>query len=64
MTIGMALSVLAQPEISKLIEGCHLSRLDLRQAVDTYTEFWLGAILPAPEKQDLETFASPSAIPA
>lgn len=45
MTIGMALSVLAQPEMSKLIEGCHLSRLDLRQAVDTYTEFWLGALL-------------------
>ncbi|MBS1802808.1 MAG: TetR/AcrR family transcriptional regulator [Acidobacteria bacterium] len=53
-TLGMALTVLAQPELSKLIDGCHISRLDLREVVDTYTQFWLGALLPS-DKDHVQT---------
>jgi AcrR family transcriptional regulator len=64
MTMGIALTVLAQPEISKLIEGCHLSRLELRQVVDTYTEFWLGALVQPCQKEPLETFPSAQVLSA
>lgn len=45
MTAGIALTVFAQPELSKLIEGCRLSQLDSREAVEIYSQFWLGALL-------------------
>ena len=64
VTLGMALSVLAQPEISKLIEGCHLSRLDLRQVVDTYTEFWLGALMPSSQKEPADSFSGAEVLSA
>jgi len=53
-TLGMALTVLAQPELSKLVDGCHISRMDLRDVLETYTQFWLGALLP-PEKEPLQS---------
>jgi len=38
--------------VSRLIESCHLSKLDFREVLDTYTQFWLGAILPDKEQAD------------
>jgi AcrR family transcriptional regulator len=64
MTMGIALTVLVQPEISRLIEGCHLSRLELRQVVDTYTEFWLGALVQPCRKEPLESFSSEQVLSA
>jgi len=64
MTIGLALTILAQPEVSKLIEGCHLSRLELRQVVDTYTEFWLGALVQPCQKDPLQSFSSTEVLSA
>jgi AcrR family transcriptional regulator len=49
MTLGIALTVFAQPEISKLIEGSRFSKLDTREVVERYSEFWLGVLLqPVP----------------
>jgi len=50
-TLGMALTVLAQPELSKLVDGCHISRMDLRDVLEAYTQFWLGALLPSEKEQ-------------
>jgi AcrR family transcriptional regulator len=63
-TLGIALTVFAQPELSKLVEGCRLSSMDRREAVETYSQFWLGALLPAPEKHPRETFAPAEAVSA
>ena len=46
MTAGIALTVFAQPELSTLIDGCRLSKFDTRQAVEAYSAFWLGALVP------------------
>ena len=46
MTTAIALSVIAQPELSKVIQGCRLSKLDSRRAIDEYTGFWLSALVP------------------
>jgi AcrR family transcriptional regulator len=61
---GIALTVFAQPELSKLIEGCHLSRMDSRQVLETYTQFWLGALLPPQENRALEPFPPSEAMSA
>lgn len=56
MTLGIALTVFAQPELSKLIEGCRLYKLDSREVVETYSAFWLGALMPSDEKRALNVF--------
>ncbi len=53
MTAGIALTVFAQPEISNLIDGCRLSKLDTRQAVEAYSAFWLGALVPSSQERSL-----------
>ncbi len=53
MTAGIALTVFAQPELSNLIDGCRLSKLDSRQAVEAYSAFWLGALVPSPQERSL-----------
>jgi len=53
MTAGIALTVFAQPEISNLIDGCRLSQLDTRQALETYSAFWLGALVPSSRERSL-----------
>ena len=63
-TLGIALTVFAQPELSKLVEGCRLSSMDRREAVETYSQFWLEALLPALEKHLQESFASDEAVSA
>lgn len=47
MTLGIALTVFAQPELSKVIEGCRISKMEIRDLVETYSEFWLGALVPS-----------------
>ena len=47
MTAGIALTVFAQPELSNLIDGCRLSKLDTRQTLEAYSAFWLGALVPS-----------------
>jgi len=56
-TTGIAMTVFAQPELSKLIVGCGLSKMDSREAVETYTRFWLGALLPTVEQTSLKVFS-------
>ena len=51
MTAGITLTILAQPELSKLVQGSQLSRLDSRQAIEAYTNFWLGALVPSPQER-------------
>jgi len=64
MTVGIALTVFAQPDLSKLIEGCVLSKMDSRAVVETYTQFWLGALVPSHEKRSLRPFTATEAIGA
>lgn len=62
--LGIVLTVFAQPELSRLIEGCRLSSMDRREAVERFSQFWLEALLPTPEKNLHETCASPEAVSA
>jgi AcrR family transcriptional regulator len=50
MTTAIALTVMAQPELSKVLEGCRLSKLGSRNAVDQYTSFWLKVLVPSEEE--------------
>ena len=63
-TLGMALTVLAQPELSKLVDGCHISKLDLRNVAETYTQFWLTALLPQDKEQLQPSHALSLELPA
>lgn len=63
-TLGIALTVFAQPELSKLVEGCRLSSMNRREALETYSQFWLGALLPTAEKHLQETFEPSEAVSA
>lgn len=51
VTAAMALTVIAQPELSKLISGSGLGRLGGREAIDEYSRFWLKILLPSPREQ-------------
>jgi len=44
MTAAIMLTVFAQPELSRFVEGCRLSRLDSRQTIEAYTTFWLSTL--------------------
>ena len=55
LTMGIALTVFAQPELSNLIDGCCLAKLDSRAVMETYTRFWLDALMPSDERP-LERF--------
>jgi AcrR family transcriptional regulator len=45
-TTAIALMVVAQPEISKLIEGYKHSRMSSREVIDDYSTFWLNVLEP------------------
>ena len=47
MTAAIALTVVAQPELSKLVKGSSLSRLGGREAIDEYSAFWLNVLMPS-----------------
>jgi AcrR family transcriptional regulator len=64
MTAGIALTVFAQPELSNLIDGCRLSKMDSRQAVEAYSAFWLGALLPSPQERLLPSTSTEEVLSA
>ena len=47
VTAAIALTVIAQPEISKLIEGDRLTPRGSREAISAYSSFWLDVLVPA-----------------
>lgn len=48
VTAAIALTVIAQPEFSRLIDGNGLSRLGGRAVIDEYTSFWLNVLVRHP----------------
>jgi AcrR family transcriptional regulator len=46
VTAAIALTVIAQPELSKLVDGSPLSQLDGREAISEYSAFWLNVLVP------------------
>lgn len=46
VTAAMALTAIAQPELSKLISDSTLSRIGGREALNEYSRFWLKVLLP------------------
>jgi AcrR family transcriptional regulator len=46
VTSAMALTVIVQPEISKLITGSAFSRMGGRASIDEYSKFWLKVLVP------------------
>lgn len=51
VTAAMALTVIAQPEISKLVGASAFSRLGGRESIDEYTTFWLKVLLPPAQER-------------
>ncbi|HVZ84587.1 MAG TPA: TetR/AcrR family transcriptional regulator [Terracidiphilus sp.] len=49
LTAAIALTVVAQPELSRLIEGGSLMPLGGREAIHAYSSFWLDVLVPEPE---------------
>jgi AcrR family transcriptional regulator len=47
VTAAIALTVIAQPELSKLVDGSPLSQLNGREAINEYSAFWLDVLVPA-----------------
>lgn len=48
VTAAIALTVIVQPELSKLVDGSRLSKLGGREAIDEYSAFWLNVLVPSP----------------
>lgn len=51
VTAAMALTVLAQPELSRLIAGSALSRMGGRESIDEYSRFWLKVLMPSTQER-------------
>jgi AcrR family transcriptional regulator len=51
VTTAMALTAIAQPEVSKLIAGSTHSRTRGRDAIDEYSSFWLKVLVPSPQER-------------
>jgi AcrR family transcriptional regulator len=47
VTAAIVLTVIAQPELSKLVAGSAFSRLGGRDSIDEYTKFWLKVLMPS-----------------
>jgi hypothetical protein len=45
---SLFLSMIARSQLSTFIEGCELSQLDDRNAVETYVRFWVNVLKPNP----------------
>lgn len=48
VTAAIALTVIGQPELSKLIEGHQQQPLHNREAISTYSNFWMDVLRPYP----------------
>jgi AcrR family transcriptional regulator len=49
VTAAIALTVIAQPELSRLVKGIPFSQLGGREAIDEYSAFWLNVLVPSPD---------------
>lgn len=47
ITAAMALSIVAQPELSRIIEGCELSAMNGREALEEFSAFWIKILIPS-----------------
>lgn len=47
LTTALALTVIMQPELSKIVGGSPLSQLSGREAINRYSEFWLNVLVPS-----------------
>lgn len=47
VTAALSLTVIVQPELSKLVKGIPLSQLDSREAITEYSAFWLDVLVPS-----------------
>jgi AcrR family transcriptional regulator len=52
VTMAMALTVMTQQEVSKLIAGSRPSRLSGREAISEYSSFWLKVLTPLPQERE------------
>jgi AcrR family transcriptional regulator len=50
LTMAMALTAIAQPELSKLIGGSALSQMGGRESIDEYSRFWLKVLVPSAQE--------------
>ena len=50
LTTAIALTIIAQPELSRFFDGHHDSRLDSRRTIDEYTAFWLSVLVSPAEE--------------
>jgi AcrR family transcriptional regulator len=50
-TAAIALTTLAQPELSKLTGLVKLTPLDNHQAIDEYASFWVNALVPSSQER-------------
>jgi AcrR family transcriptional regulator len=48
VTAALTLTVIMQPELSRLVDGSPLSKLTGREAINEYSEFWLNVLVPSP----------------
>lgn len=46
-TAAIALTVIAQPELAKLVDGSRYTSVGGRKALDEYSAFWLDVLMPA-----------------
>jgi AcrR family transcriptional regulator len=51
VTAAMVLTIIVQPELSRIIEGCDLSRMNDRETQEAFSSFWLE-ILILPQLKD------------
>ena len=47
VTAAMALSIIAQPELSRFIAGCDLSAMNGREALEEFSSFWIKILIPS-----------------
>lgn len=50
LTTAIALTIIAQPELSMFVDGHRNSRRDSRRTIDEYTAFWLSVLVPRAEE--------------
>jgi AcrR family transcriptional regulator len=52
VTAAMALTIVAQPELSRFIEGCGLSSMNDRETLEEFSSFWIKVLI-APRHGDV-----------
>jgi AcrR family transcriptional regulator len=60
VTTAMALTVIAQPEISKHIAGFAFPRRGGSDSIDEYSKFWLEVLLPLSQEKTAEPLKAPA----